>query len=72
MSTVTPTARPYSAAPPPPRAFWTVKEFGEITGTCKAHVFNMIRRGELRAVKLGSATRIPASEVDRLTNGGAS
>jgi excisionase family DNA binding protein len=52
-------------APRSPLAF-RVPEFAQSLGVSKAHIYNMIKRGELRAVKIGGATRIPASEVQRL------
>lgn len=35
-------------------------------GLCRASIYNLMARGELRFVKLGRSTRIPAAELDRL------
>ena len=34
-------------------------------GCSRAHVYNLINRGELRAVKLGRSTRISVEELER-------
>jgi len=36
-------------------------------GVCRASIYNMISRRELRAVKLGRSVRIPAAELARVT-----
>lgn len=45
--------------------------FAEITGLSRAKVYLMLRHGEIRRVKVGSATLIPASELDKLGDGDA-
>lgn len=45
---------------------YRVDEAAENLGLCRATIYNLIARGELRAVKIGRATRIPASELERL------
>lgn len=50
----------------PVPATLTVAEFAHETRLCRASVYNLISRGEVRAVKIGRATRIPASELQRL------
>lgn len=50
----------------PPRLAFTPAEAAESLGVCRAHIYNLITRGELRAVKIGRSTRIPASELERL------
>ena len=50
----------------PPRLAYRVAEAAATLGVCKAHIYNLITRGELRAVKIGNSTRIPASELLRL------
>jgi excisionase family DNA binding protein len=42
------------------------KETAQRLGICEGTVDNMIKRGELRAVRYASRTMIPASEVFRL------
>ena len=39
-------------------------------GLSRATIYNLITRGELRAVKIGRATRIPATELERLLASG--
>lgn len=51
---------------PTPRLAYRVNETAATLGVCKAHIYNLITRGELRAVKIGNSTRIPASELLRL------
>lgn len=43
-----------------------LKEVAALFGCSRRHVFKLIQRGRLRAVKLSSrATRVAASEVER-------
>ena len=58
-------SRSHQAAPVR-RYAYTPAEFATTLGVCRATVYNMITRGELRFVKLGRSTRIPAAELDRL------
>ena len=44
----------------------TPVDFAEATSLSESTVRNMIARGELRAVHLGRAVRIPISEFERL------
>ena len=37
----------------------------------RSHLYQLALRGELRIVKIGSRTLIPATEIERLVNGGA-
>jgi excisionase family DNA binding protein len=41
----------------------------EALDVTRQHVFNLIARGEIRAIKLGNATIIPAAEIARLLAG---
>lgn len=41
----------------------------EALGICRASIYNLIKRGELRAVKIGRSTRIPVAELERLIGG---
>jgi excisionase family DNA binding protein len=59
MSATTPERRAYRPA-----------EFADTTGTTRAFVYKLIQCGELRTVKLGRCTLIPASELDRILGGG--
>lgn len=45
---------------------YSPQTFADAIGVTRQHVHNMIKRGELRAVKLGRSTRIPADEVERV------
>ena len=57
---------PKSPTHAPLRLAYRVPEAAEALGICRAHVYNLITRGELRAVKIGGSTRIPATELARL------
>jgi len=48
------------------RLAYRVPEAASQLGVSKAHLYNLIARGDLRAVKIGAATRIPASELARM------
>jgi len=49
---------------------YRIDEAAKILGCSRRHVFTLVAQGRLRAVKLSSrATRIPASEIERLVNG---
>lgn len=39
-------------------------------GLCRASIYNMLARGEIRSVKFGRARRIPLSEIERLCGDG--
>lgn len=46
---------------------YKMDEVAKILGCSRRHVFTLVSQGRLRAVKLSRrATRIPASEVERL------
>ncbi len=49
----------------------TIAETAERLGLCRASIYNMVTRGEIRIIKFGRATRIPESELTRLIDGGA-
>ena len=48
------------------RVAYSPTEFAAIMGWSRAHVYNLIRRGELRAARIGGTPRISATEVARL------
>jgi excisionase family DNA binding protein len=49
---------------------YRINEVAKALGCSRRHVFTLVAQGRLRAVKLSRrATRIPASEVERLVNG---
>ena len=57
------------------RRAYRVRELVQILGLPKSTLHDLIRRGDIRAVTLGSARRkillIPAEEVDRVLRTGA-
>ena len=54
----------------PERLAYSPGEVARLLGVSRQHLHNLTRRGELRVSKIGRATRIPASELDRLVNEG--
>ena len=50
---------------------YRIPEVAELFGLSRAHIYNMVARGEIRAIRFGNAVRIPVTEVDRLTAGDA-
>ena len=44
------------------------KDAAAALGVCRATIYNLIARGELSAVKLGRSTRIPITELERITS----
>ena len=45
---------------------YTVPEFAMSTGVSEQHIWNMLRRGEIKKFKMGDRSLIPASELQRL------
>jgi excisionase family DNA binding protein len=41
-------------------------EAAHALGICRATIYNLIRRGDLKVSKIGRSTRIPVSEIERL------
>ena len=50
-----------AATSPPTKLLLDVREVGEALGCGKTYVYELIARDELRAVKLGRRTKIPAA-----------
>ena len=48
------------------RRFYRPQEFAHVVGLSRAQIFKMIKEGDLRKVKVGRATLIPVSEIDRI------
>ena len=48
------------------REFYSINEFSEILGVSQQHIFNVIKRGEIKKVKVGGRSLIPISELQRL------
>ena len=51
------------------RANYTVAQLAEHWQCSEAHLYNLIKRGELEAFKVGRSTRIAVDEVARIENG---
>ncbi len=43
----------------------TVEEVAEIVGCCRATAYNMVTRGELPVIRVGSRIRIPTARLRR-------
>ena len=54
---------------PTHRLAYSVPEFASQFGYCKQAVYNLISRGEIRAIRIGTTLRIPAAAADRLLAG---
>ena len=54
-----------------PAAF-TVKRFCEHIQISQSHFYNLLKAGRVRVIKLGRRVLVPATEVQRLLNGGVS
>lgn len=52
------------------RLAYSPMELAVAVGVTRQTIHNLIARGELRAVKVGRCTRIPASEARRLAGEG--
>jgi len=52
--------------PSPGRLAYSPAEAAEVIGVCRATIYNLIGRGDLRVTKIGRATRIPITELRRL------
>jgi excisionase family DNA binding protein len=49
------------------RQYWKIKDFADHLGLDRSTVYNQIKRGEIRAIRVGqSALRIPTDEVRRV------
>jgi excisionase family DNA binding protein len=55
----------------PPRRPYTVRQFAELADLSLNAVYAAISRGELRAVRIGRAIRLPADACDKLLRGDA-
>lgn len=58
---------PASAVPlPTVRPLWTVDEVVAFTGWGRSTIYDGVRDGTIRAVRIGDTIRIPAAEAERL------
>jgi excisionase family DNA binding protein len=48
------------------REFYSIPEFAKTLGVSNQHIFNVIKRGEIKKVKVGGRSLIPISELQRL------
>lgn len=55
---------------PPTRLAYPPLEAAGKLGISRAHLYNLIARGEIRVVHLGRSVRVPASELLRLADMG--
>ncbi len=53
------------------RMAYSPAEAAEVLGLCRASIYNLMARGELRSASLGRARRIPRVELERLLAGEA-
>jgi excisionase family DNA binding protein len=49
----------------PARLLYTIRETTGLLALSRASLYRYIASGELQAIKIGTATRIPAAEIDR-------
>lgn len=49
---------------PPQDSYLRVTDFAKRFKVTRQHVYNMINRGDIKAVKVGGAVRIPAQVAD--------
>lgn len=68
---MTPPAEAPETSPTPPRRAYQVEEFAQITGMNPDHVRRSIRRGDIRATKIGGLYFIVSAELERLFGGAA-
>ena len=52
------------------RRLYRPKEVAEAVGLSRPEIYALIQRGLLQAVRIGTAVRIPASELERLVTQG--
>tara|TARA_R110002110_G_scaffold179356_2_gene384828 strand:- start:2670 stop:2843 length:174 start_codon:yes stop_codon:yes gene_type:complete len=45
---------------------YTIPEFAEAIGVSRQHVWNSLKRGEIKKFKIGGRTLIPQSELQKL------
>lgn len=60
-----------ATAAEPSRLAYRPREAAALLGCSHQFVYQLIRKGQLRAVRIGRAQLIPAGELDRLLAGGA-
>lgn len=61
-------ATPTSPSKHQPLAY-RVGPFCELMGISRSHFYRLVRRGQIKTVRLGGRTLVPASEATRLLHG---
>lgn len=51
-------------------AAYTIRDACQLLSISRSHLYQMTASGRLRMIKLGTSSRIPASEIDRILAGG--
>ena len=51
------------------RANYTVSQLADRLQVSEAHVYNLIKRGELKSIRVGRSIRIPLEQVTALERG---
>lgn len=51
----------------PERAAYPLDEAATLFGITRQHIYALAKRGEIRLVRLGRRTLVPASEIRRIT-----
>lgn len=64
------TSRKNNASKLEPKAF-RVNDALRLLSISRSHLYGLVMKGKLRIVKVGNRTLIPATEIERLINGGA-
>lgn len=60
-----------STAEPTRKQLYRVEEAAELLQVSRAHLYSLIRSGDVRSVKLGRSRRITQGEIERLMTGAA-
>lgn len=63
-ATALPEARPERTRTKEPPLLLRVEEAARLLGLGRTKVYELIARGELRAIKVDAATRVPRAELD--------
>jgi excisionase family DNA binding protein len=50
------------------KMFYDAKEIVQITGLSRPHIYNMLKSGVIKSVKVGNRILIPIKEIEKLCN----
>lgn len=50
---------------------YSIPDFAKVTSLSRSGIYNLIRDGKLKAIKIGGRTIIPCAEANRLITGAA-